>query len=272
MSREAARALPATLSRTGSRDLRHGLDVLLLLVRRDLRLRYRNSVLGMLWSVLMPVAQAAVLVFVFQVVVPLNIDAYPAFVLSALLPWTWFSTSVMSATGCFLEHRDMVRHPGFRPPLLVVITMISNLFLYVAALPMLFGVCMLYGRMPNVALAAFPLLVLAEAVLIVGSGLLAATLNVFFRDVYYIVGVLLMLLFYLTPVFYARPPTLPAYYHLLLAINPAAALIDAYRAIFFEGRWPDLETFVYSFAGSIVVLIVGWMTWRRREQEVYDSL
>src|SRR5690349_12472344 len=96
-------------------------DLLRHLVWRDFSLRYKRSALGVLWSLVSPLSQLLVLVFLFQSVVPLNIEAYPAFVFTALLPWSWFSASVGSACGLFIVNRDLVRHPNFDPAYLMVV-------------------------------------------------------------------------------------------------------------------------------------------------------
>src|SRR5690242_15021302 len=104
------------------RRMRYQYDVLRHLVWRDFSLRYKHSALGTLWSLLLPLAQLLVMIFLFQSVVPLKIEAYPAFVFSALLPWNWFSSSVTSTCSLFIYNRDLVRHPNFVPARLIVVT------------------------------------------------------------------------------------------------------------------------------------------------------
>jgi ABC-type polysaccharide/polyol phosphate export permease len=97
------------------------LDLLLHLVCRDFAVRYRKSALGVLWSVVPTLTQLLVLVFLFKKVVPLGIEAYPVFVLSALLPWAWFGNCVASSSLLFSNHRDLVRRPNFEPSTLVTV-------------------------------------------------------------------------------------------------------------------------------------------------------
>ncbi len=245
-------------------------DVLWILVWRDLRLRYRNSVLGVTWAVLLPLAQAAVLVFVFGVVLPLGIDAYPAFVLVALFPWTWLSTSVASATSAYLDNRDLVRHPGFAPPLLIAAVTLSNLLLYLAALPVVVAVCLFYGTLTGAALAALPLLIVVQGALQIAVGVMTATAHVFFRDTAYVVGLALLLLFYMTPVFYRVPETTP--YAWIYAYNPLAALITGYRAVFFEGAFPSAASLLVVAGVSAVLAVGAAFVWRRYRDEVLDRV
>src|SRR5262245_63578733 len=118
--------------------LTYQFDLICHLVQRDFRLRYTESVLGVLWSVVLPLVQLLVFVFLFGKVVPLDIDDYPAFVFSALLPWTWFSNCVSSAGGLFTSNRDLLRRPHFAPATLVVVNTLSHLLTYVVTLPIMF--------------------------------------------------------------------------------------------------------------------------------------
>jgi ABC-type polysaccharide/polyol phosphate export permease len=127
-------------------------DLIRHLVRRDFTLRYHASALGVLWSVLLPLTQLLILVFLFRRVLPLGIEAYPAFLFSALLPWAWLSTCLSSAGSLFLGNRDLVRRPGFAPPVLIVVNTLSNLLTYLVSLPILLAVLVFYDRPLTLAL------------------------------------------------------------------------------------------------------------------------
>jgi ABC-type polysaccharide/polyol phosphate export permease len=242
------------------------------LAQREYSERYRDSAIGVLWFLSLPVAQLVVLVFLFQRVVPLGIDAYPAFVFSALLPWSWFSTSVGASGGLFLANRDLVRHPGFSPATLVVVTALSNLLLFVASLPLLLALLAWYGRAPGLPLLALPLLLLIQGTLITGLGLAIATLNVFFRDIQHLVSVVLMLAFYLTPVFYSAQSIGDGRFQWVYRANPMAVLIESYRAVLFNGSFPAIGQLVFAAAVSCAALLVGLRVYRARRYELVDEL
>jgi ABC-type polysaccharide/polyol phosphate export permease len=251
--------------------LRHAVDVISILIRRDFILNYRRSVLGILWSLLVPLAQLLVLVLVFQIIVPLHIDAYPAFVFSALLPWTWFSTCLTSASGLFIANRDLMLRPSFSPAALLIASTLSNLAISLAATPVLIGVLAWYGRPLTSAVLVLPVLISIEGVLIVGLGLIIATLNVFYRDVQYLVTVLLTLLFYLTPVFYRAEGAL-ADYRFLYVLNPVAVLIQAYRSVAFDGTAPAWAPLLLASAVSLVMTLGGLAIYRSQEHDLLDAL
>lgn len=246
-------------------------DLICHLVRRDFSLRYKQSVLGILWSLALPLAQLFVLVFIFNIVVPLNIDAYPAFVFSALLPWTWFSSCLSSAGGLFINNRDLVRRANFVPATLVIINTLSNLINYLVAMPILFVLLVLYAKTVTPALIALPLLILIQGILIIGLNLLVATLNVFYRDVQHIMNTALMLLFYITPVFY-RPNAISENYHIIYTLNPIAALIQGYRAIFFYGEFPEWNSMLLAGVVSVVVCCISYFLYNRYLHDVIDTI
>jgi lipopolysaccharide transport system permease protein len=249
----------------------HQRDLIRHLVRRDFTLRYHDSALGVLWSLLLPLAQLLVLVFLFQWVVPLGIEAYPGFVFSALLPWAWFSASVGDAGFLFIGNRDLVRQPYFRPATLMLVNTLSRLVSYLVSLPILFAVLLFYDRVPTSALLALPVLLLIEAILILGLGLIIATLNVYYRDVQHIVTVLLSLLFYMTPVFY-RPQQVTEKFQLMYAYNPLVCLIDGYRAVFFYGRLPEPRALLVATLASLALWLVGDRIYRRQQHDLVDAI
>jgi lipopolysaccharide transport system permease protein len=259
---------PATLR---WRRWRHRVDLISHLARREFSLRYHDSALGVLWFLAIPLAQLAVLVFVFQRVIPLGIEAYPAFVLSGLLPWTWFTSSVGAAGGLFVANRDLVRQPGFSPAVLVMVNALSTLIPLVITVPLLLALLAWYGRLPGAALIFLPVLILIQAVLIVGVGLAVATLNVFYRDVQHAVAVALMLFFYVTPVFY-RPQEIGEGFAWLFRVNPVAVLVEAYRAVFLHGTVPAAGPLLLATVISAAILALAHRIYRAQRHDLVDAL
>jgi ABC-type polysaccharide/polyol phosphate export permease len=253
------------------KSLTYRFDLLCHLVWRAFSLRYKKSVLGVFWSLLSPLVQLLVLVFLFGRVIPLNIDAYPAFVFSALLPWVWFSSCLSSSAGLFIYNRDLVRRPNFTPSTLIIVNTLSNLVHYLIFLPILFIILALYGRPMTLSLLLFPLLLLIQGVLTTGLSLMIATLNAFYRDVEHLTGVALLLLFYLTPIFY-QPWVVGKKYRMIYELNPIAILVQGYRGIFFYGRIPEVGSLLVAAGISVTLVGFGWIIYRRRLSNVFDIL
>jgi len=253
------------------RRLIYYFDLMSHLIWRDFSLRYKRSVLGIVWSLVLPLSQLLVLVFLFQSVVPLSIESYPVFVFTALLPWSWFSSSISSACSLFMSNRDLVRRPDFAPLLLMLVNTLSNLLAYLVALPLLLVMLLFYNIAPTPALAFLPILLIIQSLLIIGISMIVATLNVFYRDVQHIVGVVLTLLFYLTPVFY-RSQSVVEKYHVLYTLSPITALIQAYRAIFFYGVMPAWSALAFVAISGLFLCVVGLLIFVWRQHEIVDLI
>jgi ABC-type polysaccharide/polyol phosphate export permease len=252
-------------------SLTYRFDLIQHLVWRDFLVRYRKSALGVLWSLVPPLAQLLVLVFLFKKIVPLNIDAYPAFVFSALLPWAWFSSCITSSSTLFINNRDLVRRPNFDPSTLIIVNTLAELINYLVFLPILLAMLTFYHRDLTLSLFFVPLLILIQCVLIVGLSLMTATLNVFYADVKYIVSLAVMLLFYLTPVFY-QVQAVGEKYQIIFTLNPIAVLVQGYRGIFFYGTAPEWGPLFLACIISGAILGLGYLIYRRQLSNIFDAL
>lgn len=253
------------------KSLEYNADLVLHLVKRSFHLRYKGSVIGILWYLLFPLSQLLVLVFLFGKVVPLNIDAYPAFVFCALLPWVWFSSCLNSSASLFIANRDLIRKPNFAPLVLIIVDTLSNLLAYLIFLPVLFLMLALYDHYVSFSLIYFPLLIFIQGLLIIGLGMIISTMNVFYRDIQQIVSVGVMLLFYLTPVFY-RSEAISSNFKLLFTLNPIAVLIQSYRSVIFYGSAPEWGPLLFSAAISVVICVFGFLIYKRRFPDIFDAL
>ncbi|MDR4499243.1 MAG: ABC transporter permease [Candidatus Scalindua sp.] len=232
---------------------------------------YKDSTLGIFWIIMMPLVQLLVYVFVFNKVIPLEIDAYPAFLFTGLLPFTWFSSCLNKAGGLFTQNSDLMRKPNFAPIILIFVETLTNLLSYLLFLPILLILIALYGINITWVVMFLPLLVFIQAVLIIGLSLIIATLNVFYRDIQHIVGVVLRLLFFLTPVFYQPGKSLEGY-SIIFNLNPIAVLIDANRSILIHGKAPEWDWMFLIITMSVVFLLIGYWIYNRKLQLVYDRI
>ena len=179
----------------------HTLELTWHLIKRDFQLRYAGSTLGILWSMAIPISQLLILVFVFRRVIPLEIQHYPLFVFTALLPWNWFSASLSAAAFSFVSSRDLLRYPNFHPELIIVVNTTANMLIFLLGLPILLGIALAQQLSISwVFVAILPLLLVIQAFLSTGLGFLIATANVFYRDVAQITHIVLSLLFFSRPV------------------------------------------------------------------------
>lgn len=244
-------------------DHRQTFDLCRELVVRHLRLRYRRSVLGVLWSQLAPLASLAAITVLFTRVVPVGIDDYAVFVLAGLLSWTWFASSITEATESVVEGRDLVRSPGFPRALLPVAAVGAHGLHLVLAVPLLVLATWIdTGRVP-VTVLALPLIIVLQALVTLGPALAASAVNVRYRDVRHLVGIGLMPLFWATPVFYGVdrvPAGLVGWYRL----NPLVGVVEAFRDVVVVGRWPTPAHLAWPLGFGLLAVLGGHAVFRRR--------
>jgi lipopolysaccharide transport system permease protein len=202
-------------------------------------------------------AQLLVFSFIFQTVLPLGIPNYTLFLFTGLLTWTWFQSSVTTATGAIVDNRELIRRPGFPIAVLPVVIILTNLLHFLLALPILLLFLLLAGIPLTGALLALPVVILLQFTLTLGVSYLLATLHITFRDTQYLVGILLMLGFYLTPIFY-NVGALPQQYHLIYNLNPFVHIVGAYRGILIDGDLPTGLPLLAIGGVSLLLLIFGY--------------
>lgn len=231
-------------------------DLLLEMVSRDFKLRYKRSALGILWSLLNPLAQMMVFTFLFRRVLPLEIPNYPVFVFTGVLVWSWFQTSLMASAGAITDNRELIKRPGFPVAILPVISITTNMIQFLLALPILF-LFILIGRVPlGLSLLLLPLVIIIQFLLMVSIGYIIAALQVRFRDIQHLLGVVLLLTFYMTPVFYAAS-MVPERFAFVYNLNPMVHLIRAYRTILTQGAAPDWLSLLVQAGSSAFLLWLG---------------
>jgi lipopolysaccharide transport system permease protein len=246
-------------------------DLLIELVSREIKLRYRRSVLGYGWSMLNPLLELLVLSLVFQFILHLNVPNYVPFLFTGLIVWNWFQASLSSACGSIVDNRELVRRPGFPVAVLPVVTAITNFIHFVISLPVLLLLMALFQDTIHIALVYLPILFILQFLVIVSLSYLLATFYVTFRDTQYLLGIGLMLGFYLTPVFYPSSVVAPQY-QLLYHLNPLTVLIDAYRDVLLLGQAPNPVGLLSVGLAFALVLWVGFRIFKRASYRFAEEL
>jgi lipopolysaccharide transport system permease protein len=246
------------------RRWQHAWDVLALLVARDLKAQYKRSSLGIGWTLAGPLLQLVTYTFVFRRVLALQIENYVSFVFIGVLVWGWFQTSLTQSAGLITSSRPLVLQPGFPLALLPHVTVVVRLFHFIVALPFLALLMWTQGIRPARSWLALPVLILIQYVLTLGLAYPLASLNVSLRDTQHIVGVLLQLMIFVTPVFYS-PLVFPHPWDTLWQVNPMVGMLQAWRSVLMQGRWPDGGQLTALFLAGCLLLVLG------RKLFVYQS-
>ncbi|KAA0253672.1 ABC transporter permease [Acidobacteria bacterium ACD] len=245
------------------------------LVRRDLTARYAGSAGGLLWGLLNPLILCALYGFVFAVILRIQPPegfpgGYVDFLLGGLLPWIGFNDAVVRGASAVTDQSHLVRKLPFPPEILVASSVVAALVLQAVSIAVLGSYLLLFrGHVPHLGLlsAAF----LLEVLLLAGPVLALAALNVLFRDLAQILGPILMIAFYVTPILY--PASLvPASMAPVFAANPLADLVALFRAALFGLPPPPFAKLLAWMAGALVLACAGLAFFRRCRKTFADVL
>ena len=259
------------------------------LVIRDLKVRYKNSVLGIAWSMVNPLLMMLIYTVVFTILAGgMNVAVPPVFILAGLLPWNFFSGTVTVATHSFVSNAHLIKKVYFPREVLPLSVTLSNLVHFLVALPVFFIMALLMN-VPGAEGGSFfpvilwlPLIILVEAIFTLGVSLILATANVFYRDAGIITETLMMAWFFVTPIFWDYEVTLNRTYTILnmelpisrlaFILNPMASLTAAYRDALYYGRPLAIDFFLRTAVTAILVLIVGYWIFRRANWRFGEEL
>lgn len=246
-------------------------DLLIAVTARDLRVTYQGTLFSYLWWIARPLAMGFVMYFALSRVLRLDIPNYSVFLLSALFPWFWFSGSVQQAAGVMIAHSGLLKKVQFPRLILPLSVVFYNTVQFLFALPVLALFVVVAGIDPDVAwIVGIPVLLALQLLLLVGLGTLVASLSVFFRDLGPLLGVILLLMFYGSPIIYPLE-RVPERFKPLVLLNPVAPLLEGWRDLFLEGSLPGVglwPTIVFTAA----LLVLGLSVFRTLEKYFADAL
>ena len=246
-------------------------ELLYLLTLRDLKLRYQDTALGLLWSMLKPLALGAVLYVALSQFVRIKVDDYHLVLLTALFPWVWFQTSALFASACFASNAALLKKVPFPRVVLPTSIILNNGIHFLLSIPILVILLAISDRYPNAAwLLGIPILATVQLALLMGVVLLVASIDVFFRDLEHLVEVFLTLLFYITPILYPLE-LVPERWEPILQINPLTSLIEAWRDLFMNNALPGLDLWP-ALLFTVVTVALGGAVFRRLEPGFADAL
>ena len=241
-------------------------------VRRELRGRYKGSFLGFLWTFLNPLLQLCVYSIVFSTILKSGIEKYYLFLFVALIPWIFFSSSVLGGAASIIAQKDMVKKIYFPREVLPISTVTTNFVNMLLCFIVVFAVVILSGIKLNfLALLCLIPVWIVEYILALGMAFLASAVTVYFRDMEHILGIVMMAWQYLTPVLYSYD-IIPPQYRLIFDLNPMTPIISAYRDILYESKVPDLKSLISATVMGLIVLVIGWITFSKLKRRFAEEL
>ena len=259
-----------------------------ILVKRDLAVKYQQSVLGYLWSLIEPLGMGAIYWFVFGVLYSGATrrhlgdasESYPLFLITGIFAWMWASSAINEATNALTGQARLITTMNMPRQIFPIGRVTGRFAEYAAGLPILIGIAVVYavrGKVhPGWTVLALPLAVALQLVLLVGIALLLSALNALLRDIERFMRLIIRVLFYATPIIYplslVRDSGMPTWIKVAYELNPLVGIFQLQHAIWYPDEFPDARLLATTVLGSLLVLAIGWWSFRRLEPAVLKEL
>ena len=241
-------------------------EMIFSLVRKDLRGRYKGSVLGFLWTFINPLLQLMVFTLVFSVIMRAGYDQYYLFLFVALVPWMFFASSVQDGSTAILREKDMIKKIYFPREVMPIATVTSGFVNMLLTFIVIFIVLIISGKGLNpLALLCLPFVMIVEYILCLGIALIVAALTVYFRDLQYILGILTMAMQYMTPVMYGSE-MVPDWALPIFKANPMTPITEMYRQILYYKCVPEMLSLLYVLAIGVVFIVIVFFCFNKLQK------
>ena len=239
--------------------------------RKELRTRYKGSFLGFLWTFVNPLMQLIIYSVIFPLILRVQEESYAMFLFVALIPWNYFTTCLQGSCGLIIANSSLVTKVYFPREVLPLSYALSGLLNMIFSYMIVFPMLAIFHISFSWNLLWLPVLMLTQTLLCIGLSLLMCSVNVYFRDLEYFTGVVLMGLYFLTPIMYSLD-SMPQSFQLLLRINPMTSFVELYRDVAFRGRGLDFQMFAFALLYSVAVAVAGYITFGKLQKKFTEVL
>lgn len=249
----------------------------------QIKVKYRYPILGLFWLILMPIFLSVIFLFAFSVVIKVKIPEYPFFIylLSAMLPWNYFSSSVNQTTNSLIDNVNLVKNVAFCREIIPISSILANLFNFLFTLPVFFIFILIFHIKVPVYIFFLPFVIILHSILIAGIGFFCSAFQVHLRDTKYIVEIFVTAIFYLVPVVYPLDfvRTISPKFLIMYLLNPLVSITNLYR-ITLLGNYvkclpPEVNMFnliIFPSLVSIILFYSGFMVFKRLESNFADLI
>mgnify|MGYP002552359555 CR=1 FL=1 len=240
-------------------------------ISKDVRGKYKNSVLGILWSFLNPLLQIAVYAIVFPLIMKSNLPNYTVFLCCGLIPWNFFSAAISRTSFTMIENGNIIKKVYFPREVLPISVVTSEAINFIISTIIILAFVLGYGMGLSKFLIFYPLVLLVQYILLIGISFIVSSVTVYFRDLQHFIGIALQLLFYATPIVYATN-IIPESYQWILRLNPMTFIIDGYRSIFYYQQQPDFISLGITLLVSLILCVVGYLLFSKLQKRFAEEL
>lgn len=242
------------------------------LVKKDLRGRYKGSVLGFLWTFINPLLQLVVYTVVFSFILKTNIERYYLYLFVALIPWIFFSSSITVGAASVVAQKDLIKKIYF-PRMVIPISYVTSCFVnMLLCFIVIFAVIIFSGAGINpMALLCLPVIMAVEYLLALGMAMLTSAVTVYFRDLEHILGIVSMAWMYMTPIMYDKS-IVPEELTPIFNLNPMTHVIECYRSVLYEKQIPDLTSLLSAAGLGVFFLLLGGLVFNKLQKHFAEEL
>jgi ABC-2 type transport system permease protein len=232
-------------------------ELLKILVLRDLKLKYRGSVFGFVWSLVNPLMMIIIYTIAFTFILRVRSAGFVFFLMLGQLSWAFFANSATMSTGAILDNAGLIRSVFFPRAILPMSTVLFNLAQYILTIAVFLPAMLLYYRVPlSAAMLTFPIFLALQAIFTIGVALILSTVTAFFRDVKHLLEIALAMLFWTTPIVYELT-MVPERVRLLVLLSPVSSFVVAYHQIFFYRQWPEPTVWLVAISYAAGAFVIG---------------
>jgi ABC-type polysaccharide/polyol phosphate export permease len=248
------------------RDTYRYRELIWALALKELKIRYKRSFLGFLWALLNPMLLMLVLTFVFSTIMPVKIPHYAIFLLSMLLPWTFFAQSLSYATESIVGNGDLIKKVKVAKLVFPIAALVSNMInLLLSMIPLLL-IVLAMGHPLHWTWIFLPVPLLALTIITLGMTFFFAAANVYYRDVSHILQIVIQVWFYVSPIIFSLD-FYPPQYRVLFKLNPMLYVLNGFRLSVYYGQLPTLQSVAASFVCGFIALFIGFYFFRRHQDD-----
>jgi ABC-2 type transport system permease protein len=266
------RAVEMTTLRGVAASLYSYRELLKGLVLKDLKLNYRGSVFGFVWSLVNPLLMIVVYTIAFTFILGIRNEMFVFYLMLGQLSWTFFASSASMSTGAIVDNAGLMRSVFFPRAILPIGTVLFNLAQYLLTIAVFLPAMLLWYRVPlSAPMLVFPVFLALQAMFTIGVALMLSTVTAFFRDVKHLLEVALAMLFWTTPIVYELAQV-PERFRLPILLSPVSAFVVAYHNLFFYQTWPEPTVWAVAITYAVGAFVLGASLFLRFESRFTEQL
>ncbi len=254
-----------------AKDLYNYRELLKTSITKDVGGKYKHSFLGVIWSFVNPLLQIAVYALVFQVILKSNIENYAVYLCCGLVPWQYFSSVVLRGAATIIDNGNIIKKVYFPREILPISVVASEGVNFLISTTIILGFVIFGGIGLSWNILWYFLILAIQIIVSIGIAFIVSSLTVYFRDLLHLLGILMQLLFYATPIVYSMD-SVPASMKWLLMLNPMSYLIEGYRNIFYNKTMPNFKGLLIALVMGVVLCVCGYFIFRKLEKRFAEEL